>query len=114
MSSEGLSEREQQIIIHLERAQSLDVSLKEYAEAYSLDVRDLYYGKSQLVKKGVLPGRAASDGAEEFVAVRVAPSARAAVGCRMTHPSGWTIEFAGIPEPSWINALMAGAADAAA
>ncbi len=114
MTSEGLSERERQIIDHLERAQSLEVSLKEYAEAYALDVRDLYNGKSQLVKKGVLPGRAGGDSPGEFVAVRVASSGRG-VSCRITHPSGWIIEFSGVPEAAWIKTLMAGGVpDAAA
>ena len=44
MANEALTEREQQIIEHLERAKNLDVSLKECAEAYGLDVRDLYNG----------------------------------------------------------------------
>ena len=74
MTSEALTERERQVLDHLERAQSLDVTLKEYAEAYALDVKDLYNGKSQLVKKGVLAGRAVSDDGGGFVAVRVAPS----------------------------------------
>jgi hypothetical protein len=55
---ERLTERELQILDHLEKAQGLDVPLTEYASAYGLDVKDLYNGKAQLVKlsaKGVKP-----------------------------------------------------------
>jgi hypothetical protein len=50
--------REVQILDHLEQAPSLDAHLTEYAAAYNLDVKDLYAGKAQLVKKRSLPGRA--------------------------------------------------------
>jgi hypothetical protein len=53
-----LTARELQILDHLEQAQNLDTPLTEYAAAYNLDVKDLYAGKAQLVKKGLLPGRA--------------------------------------------------------
>ena len=117
MAVEGLSERERQVIEHLERAQDLGVSLKEYAEAYQLDVRDLYNGKSQLVKKGVLPPSRTQDvavSASDFVAVRVAGHATSAIGCRLKHPSGWVIEFTAVPEAAWIKTLLAKEPDAAA
>jgi len=49
-----------------------------------------------------------------FAPVRVAPAAAtmtttaAPAGCRIRHPSGWTIECAGYPEVSWLSALMSG------
>jgi hypothetical protein len=46
--------------LSLEQAQNLDAPLTEYAAAYNLDVKDLYAGKAQLVKKGLLPGRTAT------------------------------------------------------
>jgi hypothetical protein len=49
-----LTDRERQILEHLEQAQSLSVPLSEYASDYGVDVCDLYAGKAQLVKKGVL------------------------------------------------------------
>jgi hypothetical protein len=107
MSNEALSERERQVLEHLERAQSLDVTLKEYAEAYSLEVKDLYTGKSQLVKKGVLAGRAAGEEKSGFVAVRLAPSSSSGTACRLSHPSGWILECASLPEAAWLRALLA-------
>jgi hypothetical protein len=35
----------------------LEVPLTEYASAYGLDAKDLYNGKAQLVKNGLLPSR---------------------------------------------------------
>ena len=51
MTNEAVSDTERQVLEHLDRAQSLGVTLKEYAEAYALEVLDLYNGKSSL-KKG--------------------------------------------------------------
>jgi hypothetical protein len=76
---EKLTARELQILDHLEQAQNLDAPLTEYAVAYNLDVKDLYAGKAQLVKKGLVPGRVA------------------------------TPECASWPEASWVLAVMRGA-----
>jgi hypothetical protein len=71
-NEEKLTARELQILDHLEQAQNLDAPLTEYAAAYNLDVKDLYAGKAQLVKKGLLPGRTATPERADFVPVRVA------------------------------------------
>jgi hypothetical protein len=105
---EKLTAREVQILDHLEQAQSLDVPLTEYAAAYNVDVKDLYAGKAQLVKKGLLPGRTSSLGRADFVPVRIA-AGRAATVCRLAHPAGWVIECASWPEASWVLAVMRGA-----
>jgi hypothetical protein len=114
MPSEALTDRERQIVEHLERAQGLGVTLKEYAEAYELDVRDLYNGKSQLVKKGLLAGRApCCDGKNGFVAVRVVPSSLTTTAWRFSHPSGWTLKCSMLPEVAWLRALLSTEPDAA-
>jgi hypothetical protein len=41
MERERLTERELQILDHLEQAQGPDVPLTEYASAYGIDVKDL-------------------------------------------------------------------------
>jgi len=105
---EKLTARELQILDHLEQAQNLDAPLTEYAAAYNLDVKDLYAGKAHLVKKGLLPGRTATPERADFVPVRVAASRGGSI-CRLTHPSGWTIECASWPEASWVLAVMRGA-----
>jgi hypothetical protein len=101
---ERLSDRERQVLEHLEQAQSLGVPLTEYASAYEVDVRDLYAGKAALVKKGILP-RATTIERADFVPVRMSSRA-AAAACRLTHPSGWTIECAALPEAIWVLTIM--------
>ena len=111
ITRERLTERELQVLDHLEQAQGLDVPLTEYASAYNLDVKDLYAGKAQLVKKGLLPSRTPAPERSDFVPVRVA-SPRNGSMCRLTHPSGWVIECSTLPDAGWISALMRASIDA--
>lgn len=108
---ERLTERERQTLEHLEQAQNLGVALTEYASAYNLDVRDLYAGKASLVKKGILPRSVPIDKAD-FIPVRIAPKS-SAVAFRLTHPAGWKIECASLPEASWVLGVMHRADDPA-
>jgi hypothetical protein len=106
MTTETLNEREQQWLEHLQRAAELDVPLTDYAAAYDLDVKDLYYGKRQLAKKGVVdeePGK--EEIPSDFVAVRLAPSSSEAV-LRLRHPSGWELECRDWPCVDWLSSLM--------
>jgi hypothetical protein len=88
IARERLTERELQILDHLEQAQGLDVPLTEYASACGLDVKDLYNGKAQLVKKALLPSGTLAPDRSDFVPVWVS-SSRSGSMCRLTHPSGW-------------------------
>jgi hypothetical protein len=121
MSAEQLTEREQQFLEHLHRAQELDVSLAEYARSFDLDVKELYNGKRTLVHKGVLAGRPNSEDSDpvpmaagDFVPVRVtarpAPAPSTAV-CRIHHPSGLMIECTSFPPSSWLAMLLSRARD---
>lgn len=105
-----LTDRERQVLEHLEQAQSLGVPLTEYASAYDVDVQDLYAGKAQLVKKGIL-ARPAMAEKRDLVPARISTTRGSAV-CRLTHSSGWVIEFSALPEAAWICALMRTSADA--
>lgn len=105
---EKLSARELQILDHLEQAQKLDAPLTEYAAACNLDVKDLYAGKAQLVKEGLLRGRTPATERADFVPVRVASSRGGSI-CRLAHPSGWVIECASWSEASWVLAVTRGA-----
>ena len=111
VARERLTERELQILDHLDQAQGLDVPLTEYASAYGLDVKDLYNGKAQLVKKGLLQSRAPAPERSDFVPVR-ASSSRGSSICRLTNPSGWVIECSALPDAAWVSALMRPSADA--
>lgn len=121
--TEALTEREQQALDHMRKAQELGITLKEYAARMGLDVQQLYQLRKPLVRKGALgpaprsapePGR---DKSSAFLPVRVVSSGPPAGGmpmaCRLVHPSGWVFECGGLPPASWMAAVLAGGAHAA-
>jgi hypothetical protein len=120
-----LTEREQQALEHMRKAQELGTTLKEYASRFGLDVQRLYQLRKPLVRKGALgpvhsqvrePRRV--DKASAFLPVRIVSSAPAAssapVRCRLVHPSGWVLECEGFPPACWMAAIVSGGAHAAA
>jgi hypothetical protein len=124
-STEPLTEREQQALEHMRKAQEMGATLKEYASRFGLDVQQLYQLRKPLVRKGALgpawgkakePSRADKAGA--FLPVRIVSSVSAAggtpVACRLVHPSGWVFECGGFPPASWMAAILAGGAHVAA
>ena len=120
-TTEPLTEREQQGLEHMRKAQELGTTLKEYAAKFGLDVQKLYQLRKPLVGKGALgapPRRKERVQASAFLPVRVVPAAPAPgstpVACRLVHPSGWVLECDGLPPASWMAAVVAGATHAAA
>ena len=116
---EGLNDRERACLGHLEQAKRLGVSFSRYCREKELSLHQWAWIKRVLVRKGVVSERRRMEGAKAvgFAPVRIVPAAAtmtttaaAATGCRIRHPSGWTIECAGYPEVSWLSALMSGAA----
>jgi len=124
-TSEALTEREQQGLEHMRKAQGLGVTLKEYAARFGLDVQMLYQLRKPQVRKGAL-GRVRRASKEvpsaqkvsAFLPVRVVSAApmpgSAAVACRLVHPSGWVLECDGLPPASWVTAVLAGGTHATA
>lgn len=117
-TTEPLTEREQQGLEHMRKAQELGTTLKEYAARFGLDVQKLYQLRKPLVRKGAL-GPLPHCKAEEpvkagaFLPVRVVPAASGTpVACRLVHPSGCVLECDGLPPASWIAAVLAGDAHA--
>jgi hypothetical protein len=112
---EALSERERACLGHLEEAKRLGVSFSRYCREKELSMHQWTWIKRALVRKGVISerGRVERSKAVGFAPVRIAAATMtttaAATGCRIRHPSGWTIECAGYPEVSWLSALMSGA-----
>ena len=103
--AEELTKQEQRALEHLQQAQALGLSLREYAEAHGLDVKDLYYRKARLIRKGLLPGR--DESPRHFVPVEVtAVTADQQEIFRLTHPSGWTLECARLPDATWVASLV--------
>lgn len=119
--TDALSEREQQALEHMRKAQELGITLKEYAARMGLDVQQLYQLRKPLVRKGALgPARRPEprkDKSSAFLPVRVVSSGPAAGGtsmaCRVVHPSGWVFECGGLPPASWMAAVLAGGTHAA-
>jgi len=125
MATTELTEREQQALEHMRKAQELGTTLKEYAAKSGLDVQKLYQLRKPLVRKGALgPARReaeepnAAEKASAFLPVRVVPAAptpsSTAMACRLVHPSGWALECAGLPPASWMAAVLAGGTDVTA
>jgi hypothetical protein len=123
MTTETLTEREQQALEHMRKAQELGTTLKEYASRFGLDVQQLYQLRRPLVRKGALgPARSEpkeprrADRAGAFLPVRIVSSAPALsstpVAYRLVHPSGWVVECGGLPPASWMIAVLAGGAHA--
>jgi hypothetical protein len=123
-TTQPLTEREQQALEHMRKAQELGTTLKEYASRFGLDVQRLYQLRKPLVRKGALGpvhGQVREprsvDKTGGFLPVRIVSSApapsRAPVTCRLVHPSGWVLECDGFPPASWMAAVVAGGAHAA-
>lgn len=121
--TEALTEREQQGLEHMSKAQEQGITLKEYAARTGLDVQQLYQLRKPLVRKGALgPVRRSDPGprrdkSSAFLPVRVVSSGPAAGGtpmaCRLVHPNGWVFECGGLPPASWMAAVLSGGAHAA-
>ena len=123
--TEALTEREQQALEHMSKAQELGVTLKEYAARMGLDVQHLYQLRKPLVRKGALgparrpdPEPRRADKSRAFLPVRIVSSGPAGaagtpMACRLVHPSGWVFECGGLPPASWMAAVLAGGTHAA-
>ena len=122
--TEALTEREQQALEHMRKAQELGITLKEYAARTGLDVQHLYQLRKPLVRKGALgPVRRpdaeprGADRSSAFLPVRIVSGGPAGAGtpmaCRLVHPSGWVFECGGLPPASWMAAVLSGGIHAA-
>ena len=118
-SLEALNERERACLGHLEQAKKLGVSFSRYCREKQLSLHQWAWVKRVLVRKGVIGERCRKEEPKAvvgFAAVRITPATAtitttaATAGCRIRHPSGWTIECASYPEVAWLSALMSGAA----
>lgn len=106
---EDLTAAEERYLQHAAEAKSQGVSLRQYYRAAGLRECTLYNVRRRLIRKGVVASRRRAprlfEKPSQFVAVQLAAPARGPV-CRMQHPSGWVIECASWPEPSWMAGLM--------
>jgi hypothetical protein len=121
-TTEPLTEREQQALEQMRKAQEQGSTLKELAATIGQNVQQLYQLRRRLVRKGAfgaLPHRKARKTGKPsaFVPVRVVSAAsapgEASVRCRLVHPGGWVLECDGLPPAVWIAAVLSGGAHAA-
>jgi hypothetical protein len=109
MGTDELSEKERQVLEHLNHAKELGTPLTEFATAFHLNVNELYAGKAQLARKGFWPAKGAEAAKPDLLAVEVVPELKLRspdTSCRLTHRSGWTIECTSWPAPDWVAALI--------
>ena len=109
MRTQNLTQRLQTTLDHLKHAQELGSKLSDYAEAFGLNVKDLYNGRTQLQRKGLWPkSRAATSHPPELLAVQVTETPAAATDgwmYRLTGPGGWMLECRQLPDVAWLSAL---------
>lgn len=93
----------------VERAQSQGQTVAEYCRQTGLSVNALYSARRELKEKGLLPEApkrrpVRKKTRKKFIAVSVADTAPAIV-CRVRRATGWVIECASWPDPSWMKEL---------
>lgn len=120
MTTAEMTEKQRAAMEALQSARREGKSLNEYAKAHGLAIWELYNALACLRRKGVLPRSERSKKPRgKFVAVQVVPErqvpSRSANGmiCRLVHRSGYVIECAQWPPPSWLAALARESSDAA-
>jgi hypothetical protein len=102
-----LSEREASYLDHRRQAKAQGMSLAEHCRRHGLNVKAYYQIARDLAdRRRMLSGRKVQPAAA-FAPVRITPAAvsSATTMCRIKHPSGWVIECAALPPPSWLKAL---------
>jgi DNA-binding CsgD family transcriptional regulator len=125
---QGLTQKERESVEHARQAQEQGLTLTQYAKTVGISIKALYQARRRVARKaalntsGQIKSAARPSRTQTFVPVRVVPSGQescdAKVGsptlsCRVTHPSGWTIECSTLPSAAWVAAIMAGGPHAA-
>jgi hypothetical protein len=107
-----LSEREAKYIDQLRQAKAQGISLAEHCRRRGLNVNEFYQIARELAGKRVAGQRVRASRKRvsspmRFAPVHITPAAVNGVpsACRIRHPSGWVIECAALPPPSWLAAL---------
>ena len=86
-TTESLTEREQEALEHMRKAQELGTTLKEYASRFGLDVQKFYQLRKPLVRKGARgpdTDRAIADGPSEWLRISTAAKTDRELGSQVT------------------------------
>lgn len=120
MTTAEMTEKQRAAIEALQSAWREGKPLSEYAEAHGLAIWELYNALACLRRKGVLPkSERTKNPRSKFVAVHLVPERpmpahpSSGVLCRFVHRTGYVIECAQWPPPSWLAALARESSDAA-
>jgi hypothetical protein len=111
-----LTQREQELVTHMRRAQTRKIPLAQYCRANGLSVQSVYNlryrlaGKSSAHRPVILTKRRKP--ADKFIAVRMAPTTTPSVAACRLQMKGLVIECANLPPPAWLAGLMLGETDA--
>jgi hypothetical protein len=109
-----VTEREAAYLEHRRRAAAQHLPLSEYCRRNGLRVGEWYQVQRGLARKGAVNRTGGEGGlAARFAPVRVTGNAMLSatampIGCRVRHPSGWTIECVNLPPASWLNEVVRG------
>ena len=98
---------------HLQQARELGVELKEYAQAYGVDIEALHEEERRMAREGLPTSESAPEKLSDFVQVQVLPdtpcsepvSTPTKVCCRLQHPSGWELVCHEWPTGEWLASL---------
>lgn len=118
MATAEMTEKQRTAVEALQGARREGKSLNEYAKAHGLAIWELYNALACLRRKGLLPrSERSKKSRDKFVAVQVVPERQVpspnGMICRLVHRSGYVIECAQWPPPSWLAALARESSDAA-
>ena len=85
---------------HLQAADRSGQNLSTYAQAYGLNVKQLYYWRKVLRQRGLHGNKTPSSNL--FHKAHVVASG----ACRILLPGGVTLELDTTPEPAWLGQLL--------
>ncbi len=100
-----LTERQQRLLDHLRQCEESGLSLRAYAEGEGLKVGELYSGKQELTRKGVLAGSAQR---ARFVRARISSDEgrEDTVVCRIRLPNGCVVELRCAPQAQAVCSIL--------
>ena len=111
-----LTRREQELLVHVRRAQARKVPLAQYCRVNGLKVQSVYNLRSRLAHghstRRRVRGSQRVKPAGKFIAVRVASTVAPSVAACRLQMKGWVVECASLPPPAWLAGLMTGDCDA--
>ena len=107
MKEEEFSKNERKVIEHLERADDLGVSLREYSAAYDVNLKMLADGKALLKNRDWTNNNMGKSPPSDFVRVSISSedSQSCSAVCSLSLSGGHTIQCNEWPPATWLQSL---------